>query len=80
MTRALSGSEDLEVDLQEVALEPGDRLLLCSDGVFTVLSDDQIGDVLRREANTQKTDGPPSVDAEESDQTDEDEGDEEEPG
>ena len=49
VTRALSGSEDLEVDVQEVALKPGDRLLLCSDGVFTVLSDDQIGEVLRRE-------------------------------
>ena len=51
VTRALSGSEDLEVDVQEVALEPGDRLLLCSDGVFTVLNDDQIGEVLRRETD-----------------------------
>ena len=49
VTRALSGSEDLEVDITEVALEPGDRLLLCSDGVFAVLTDDQIGDVLRGE-------------------------------
>ena len=49
VTRALSGSEDLEVEIQEVALQSGDRLLLCSDGVFTVLDDDQIRDVLRRE-------------------------------
>lgn len=51
VTRALSGSDDVEVDIQELPLEPGDRLLLCSDGVFTVLSDEQIGDVLRREAD-----------------------------
>ena len=51
VTRALSGSEDLEVDIQEVALQSGDRLLLCSDGVFTVLDDDQIGEVLRRETD-----------------------------
>ena len=47
VTRALSGSDDLEVDIQEVALQPGDRLLLCSDGVFTVLDDDQISEALR---------------------------------
>ena len=46
VTRALSGAEDLEVEVQELALEPGDRLLLCSDGVFTVLSDDRIGEML----------------------------------
>lgn len=49
VTRALSGSEELEVDLQELELQVGDRLLLCSDGVFTVLSDDEIGEVLGRD-------------------------------
>ena len=51
VTRALSGSEDLAVDIQEVALQSGDRLLLCSDGVFTVLEDDEIREVLRRETD-----------------------------
>ena len=51
VTRAISGTEELEVDVQEVPLEAGDRLLLCSDGVFTVLSDEQIGEALRRDAD-----------------------------
>lgn len=51
VTRALSGSEDLKVDIREVTLEPGDRLVLCSDGVFAVLADDQIGEVLRQHAD-----------------------------
>ena len=51
VTRALQGEQDLKVDLQEVSLRPGDRLLLCSDGVFTVLAEAQITDMLRRETN-----------------------------
>ena len=51
VTRALSGSEDLEVDIQEVAMQSGDRLLLCTDGIVTVLSDDQISEVLRCETD-----------------------------
>ena len=51
VTRALSGSEDLDVDIRELTLEPSDRLLLCSDGVFAVLNDDQIGDILRQHAD-----------------------------
>ena len=51
VTRALSGSEELEVDIRELSLESGDRLLLCSDGVFAVLTDDQIGEVLQQHAD-----------------------------
>ena len=51
VTRALSGSEDLEVDIKEVSLTSGDLLLLCTDGVFTVLSDGQISEVLQRETD-----------------------------
>jgi protein phosphatase len=39
VTRALSGGEDPEVDVTEVAPRPGERYLLCSDGLFTVVSD-----------------------------------------
>lgn len=37
VTRALSGGEDPEVDLKELQLSPGDRLLICSDGLSGVV-------------------------------------------
>ncbi len=46
VTRALSGAADLDVEIQELRMEPGDRLLLCTDGVFSVLSDERIGEIL----------------------------------
>lgn len=42
VTRALGGDKDVDVDLREVDVAPGDLFLLCSDGLTTMLSDDEI--------------------------------------
>jgi protein phosphatase len=42
VTRALGGRPDLEVDVQTLELRSGDRLLLCSDGLTTMLDDAEI--------------------------------------
>jgi protein phosphatase len=47
VTRALSGGEDPEVDVKELQLKPGDRLLLCSDGLSSVVPDERIEQILR---------------------------------
>ncbi len=46
VTRALSGGEDPEVDVTEVVPTPGERFLLCSDGLFGVVPDDRIEEIL----------------------------------
>lgn len=48
VTRALSGGEDPEVDVVEVSPSPGERYLLCSDGLFGVVADDRIAAILGR--------------------------------
>ena len=48
VTRALAGGEDPEVDVFEVSPKPGDRFLLCSDGLFGVVGDDLIAEILGR--------------------------------
>ena len=48
VTRALSGGEDPEVDVTEVRPAPAERYLLCSDGLFAVLTDDAIREILGR--------------------------------
>ena len=42
----MSGGDDPEVDLTEVAPKPGERYLLCSDGLFTVVPDSRIAQLL----------------------------------
>ena len=42
VTRALGLEFHLEVDEFEEPLEPGDRLLLCSDGLTAMIDDDHI--------------------------------------
>lgn len=49
VTRALGGDGKLEVDVDEVDLQPGDRYLLCSDGLTTMLRDPEIARRLRQE-------------------------------
>jgi protein phosphatase len=46
VTRALSGGEDPEVDVTDVQPSPGERYLLCSDGLFAVVGDAQIAEIL----------------------------------
>jgi protein phosphatase len=46
VTRALGSRPDVLVDLTSVQVEPGDVFLLCSDGLNTMLSDEQIQAVL----------------------------------
>jgi serine/threonine protein phosphatase PrpC len=48
ITRAVGVDSDVPVDLFLLDPSAGDRLLLCSDGLFRELSDDQIGSLLRR--------------------------------
>ena len=46
VTRALSGGEDPEIDVVEVKPHKGERYLLCSDGLFGVVNDARIGEIL----------------------------------
>ncbi|MCL8026742.1 PP2C family protein-serine/threonine phosphatase [Nocardioides bruguierae] len=45
--RALDGVHEAEPDLFLVELEPGDRLLVCSDGASGYLEDSRLADILR---------------------------------
>lgn len=49
VTRALGGKNDLEVDVQAPRLQPGDVLLLCSDGLTSMVPEDEIARLLAGE-------------------------------
>ena len=42
VTRAVSGDAGMRVDIWEMTLQPRDRLLLCSDGVHGVMTDQEL--------------------------------------
>ncbi len=50
VTRALGGRADLLVDIQALPVKSGEVLLLCSDGLTTMLPDEDIVAVLERSA------------------------------
>lgn len=53
ITRALGPEPEVEVDLQTVPAQPGDVFLICSDGLTTMLSDEQIAGLLTRATSLQ---------------------------
>jgi serine/threonine protein phosphatase PrpC len=42
VTRALGGEAEIDIDVRECPIEAGDLFLLCSDGLTTMLTDDEI--------------------------------------
>ena len=47
VTRALGSRDEVEVEVDVEELRPGDRILLCSDGLNSMLSEEQILDAVR---------------------------------
>jgi protein phosphatase len=46
LTRALGVGPDVEIDHRTVAVERGDRIIVCSDGLFNELSSDEIASAM----------------------------------
>lgn len=46
VTRAMGNRLELEVDVSEQPIQPGDVFLLCSDGLNSMLGDELIGEIL----------------------------------
>jgi protein phosphatase len=46
LTRVLGREPEVQVDVNEVPVQPGDRLLLCSDGLNRTVDETAIGDLL----------------------------------
>ncbi len=47
VTRALGGESGIQVDVEAIEVQPEDLYLLCSDGLTTMLRDEQISEHLR---------------------------------
>ena len=54
ITRALGSDPHLQPDLYEINVETGDRLLLCSDGLSTMVQDEDIESLMARTRDPQR--------------------------
>ena len=52
ITQALGSGKPITIHVDSVPIFPGDRVLLCSDGIHDNLTDSEIADLLSREART----------------------------
>ncbi len=57
VTQALGGTTDPKVDILETDLDDGDLILLCSDGLNSMLTDQEIGAVLDSDAGLEDVAG-----------------------
>jgi protein phosphatase len=55
VTRALSGGDDPGVEIQELDIKAGDRILVCSDGLSGVLSQERLAGIIGEGATLDKT-------------------------
>lgn len=53
VTRALGGGPSVSPDLQELAFSSGDLFLFCSDGLTTMLTDEELREALERQEDPQ---------------------------
>lgn len=54
ITRALGSDPSMQPDLYELIASPGDRLLLCSDGLHSMIEDEEIQSILARTRDPQR--------------------------
>ena len=54
ITRALGTDPEMRPDLYELAVTEGDRILLCSDGLYSMIWDDDIADILEEVPDPQR--------------------------
>jgi protein phosphatase len=54
ITRALGVDSDVDVDSITLTVKPGDRILLCSDGLTSMIGESEIRDVLASEPDPQR--------------------------
>lgn len=54
ITRAVGTQDKLEIDFFEVSLEPGDYVLMCSDGLSNMLEDAEMEEIICSELNLQE--------------------------
>jgi len=54
ITRAIGESEQVQADFFDVAVGPGDEILLCSDGLTNMVEDDEILRIVRRESSPEE--------------------------
>ena len=54
VTRALGGGPSVAPDLQELAFSAGDLYIFCSDGLTTMMADEEIAETVAAEADPEK--------------------------